>query len=177
VSTILALDVSSTAIGWCYLQPDQRPIAKSIALGGRQTDIADRCLQAQQQVALLIAACGSIDAVAIEAPVAQYAAAIIAQCRVSGAVLAEVRAHGLTWCEIAPAAAKRALAASGGASKAEMLAAAAPHLGLDTLFLEIEQRRGLWGAWMNDRLIYDEHAADALGIGLSALGRVVEVTT
>jgi len=69
---ILALDISSTAIGWCYLQPDRAPLAKSIALGTSKNDIADRCAKAQAEVGLLLAACGSIDCVAIEAPVTLY---------------------------------------------------------------------------------------------------------
>ena len=56
---ILALDISSTAIGWCYLQDDRAPLAKSIALGGKN-DIAARCAKAQAEVGLLIAACGRV---------------------------------------------------------------------------------------------------------------------
>lgn len=172
---ILALDISSTFLGWCYLHPAQRPLARSIVLGAK-LDIADRCAKAQAEVALLLAACDDIDCVAIEAPVFAHASAIIAQCRVAGAVLAEVRAHGLTWCEVSPASAKRALADAGNADKKQMLTAAAAHFGHDPLFLEIECRRGLWAAWMNDRLIYDEHAADALGVALASGGKVIEVT-
>lgn len=66
-----------------------------------------------------------------------------------------------------------ALAGRGDADKRAMLAAAAPHFDHDPLFLEIECRRGLWAAWMNDARIYDEHAADALGVALAAVERVV----
>ena len=169
---ILALDISSTAIGWCWLQGDRAPLAKSIALGTSKNDIADRCAKAQAEVGLLLAACGSIDCVAIEAPVAQYASSIIAQCRVAGAVLAEVRAHGLAWCEVAPTAAKRALTGRGDAKKLQMLQSAAPHFNQDALFLEFAERRGLWAAWMNDFCVYDEHAADALGLALAVMARV-----
>lgn len=168
---ILALDISSTAIGWCYLQDDRAPLAKSIALGGKN-DIAARCAKAQAEVGLLIAACGSVDCVAIEAPVFQYANAAIAQCRVAGAVLAELSAHNLAWCEIAPSVAKRALTGRGDAKKKQMLEAAAHRFGHDALFLEFAERRGVWAAWMNDRLIYDEHAADALGLALAGAPRV-----
>lgn len=168
---ILALDISSTAIGWCYLQDDRAPLAKSIALGGK-ADIAARCAKAQAEAGLLLAACGSVDCVVIEAPVFQYANAAIAQCRVAGAVLAEVRAHGLAWCEIAPAAAKRALTGRGDAKKRQMLESAAHRFGHDALFLEFAERHGVWAAWMNDRLIYDEHAADALGLALACAPRV-----
>ena len=168
---ILALDISSTAIGWCYLQDDRTPLAKSIALGGK-LDIAARCAKAQAEVGLLIAACGSVDCVVIEAPVFQYANAAIAQCRVTGTMLAELSAHALAWCEVAPSAAKRALTGRGDAKKLQMLQSAAPHFHQDALFLEFAERRGVWAAWMNDRLIYDEHAADALGLALAMVGRV-----
>ena len=168
---ILALDISSQWIGWCWLERDRTPLAKSIALGGK-ADIAARCAKAQAEVALLLAACGGIDCVAVEAPVAQHASSVIAQCRVAGAVLAEVSAHGLVWCEVPLSVAKRALAGQGNADKAEMLKAAAEHFGHDVLFLEIEKRRGLWAAWMNDYCVYDEHAADALGLALAAAPKV-----
>ncbi len=168
---ILALDISSTAIGWCYLQDDRTPLAKSIALGGK-LDIAARCAKAQAEVSLLLAACGSVDCVAIEAPVAQHASSVIAQCRVAGAVLAELSAHTLAWCEVAPSVAKRALTTHGNADKAAMLKAAAPHFGHDVLVLEIEKRRGLWAAWRGEQAVYDEHAADALGLALAMVGRV-----
>lgn len=169
---ILALDISSTTIGWCWLQPDRTPLAKSIALGSSKVDIADRCVKAQSEVALLIAACGAIDCAAIEDFVWMSPTATIPQALVKGAVLAELRAHGLAYCMIAPASAKRVLAGNGGADKQQMLTAAAPRFGHDPLFLEIACRRGLWAAWMNDRLIYDEHAADALGIALACVPSV-----
>jgi len=168
---ILALDISSTAIGWCWLEDGRAPLAKSIALGSK-ADIAARCAKAQAEVGLLIAACGSVDCVVIEAPVFQYANAAIAQCRVAGAVLAELSAHALAWCEVAPSVAKRTLTGRGDAKKLQMLQSAAPHFHQDALFLEFAERRGVWAAWMNDRLIYDEHAADALGLALAVVGKV-----
>lgn len=168
---ILALDISSTWLGWCYLQPDRAPLAKSIALGGK-ADIAARCAKAQVETGLLLAACGSVDCVAIEAPVAQYASAVIAQSRVAGAVLAQLSAYGLAWCEIAPAVAKRALTGRGDAKKRHMLEAAAHRFGHDALFLEFAERRGVWAAWMNDYCVYDEHAADALGLALAVVSKV-----
>lgn len=171
--SILGLDISSTAIGWCYTRPDQHPIAKSIMLGSSKTDLAERCATAQREIGLLIAACGDIDGVAIEDFVWMSPTATIPQACVRGAVLAELAAHRLAYCVVAPASAKRELAGRGDADKRAMLEAAAPKLGHDLLFLEIECRRGLWAAWMNDARIYDEHAADALGVALAAVGRVV----
>jgi len=49
-----------------------------------------------------------------------------------------------------------------------MLQSAAPHFNQDALFLEFAERRGRWAAWMNDFCVYDEHAADALGLALAA---------
>jgi hypothetical protein len=63
---------------------------------------------------------------------------------VAGAVLAELSAHGLAWCEVAPTAAKRALTGRGDAKKLQMLQSAAPHFNQDALFLEFAERRGLW---------------------------------
>jgi hypothetical protein len=40
--------------------------------------------------------------------------------------------------------------------------------GHDALFLEFAERRGVWAAWMNEYCVYDEHAADALGLALAA---------
>ena len=168
---ILALDISSTAIGWCWMRADGVPLAKSIALGTK-ADIAARCAKAQTEVALLLTACTAIDCVAVEAPVALYPNAVIAQCRVAGAVLAELSAHGLAWCEIAPTSAKRALTGRGDAKKLQMLQAAAPHFRHDPLCLEFAERRGVWAAWMRDTCVYDEHAADALGLALACAPRV-----
>lgn len=96
---ILALDISSTAIGWCYLQDDRAPLAKSIALGGKN-DIAARCAKAQAETGLLIAACGSVDCVVVEDFVWTSPRSTIPQALVKGAVLAELSAHQLAWCEI-----------------------------------------------------------------------------
>lgn len=171
MANILALDISSTWLGWCYLQPDRAPLAKSIALGSK-ADIATRCAKAQAEVGLLIAACGSVDCVVIEAPVFQYANAAIAQCRVAGAVLAELSAHALAWCEVAPSVAKRTLTGRGDAKKRQMLEAAAWRFGHDALFLEFAERRGVWAAWRGEACVYDEHAADALGLALAVVGKV-----
>jgi Holliday junction resolvasome RuvABC endonuclease subunit len=169
MTTILGLDISSTYLGWCCLPVGQRPVARSIALGSG--DIADRCAKAQQEVSLLLAACAP-DAVAIEQWVWRFPNTTIPQVLVQGAVLAELGALGLAYTMVQPSEAKRALAGCGSADKAQMLRAAAWRFGHDPLFLEIEQRRGLWAAWMNHVCIYDEHSADALGIALSAVGRV-----
>jgi Holliday junction resolvasome RuvABC endonuclease subunit len=153
----------------------QVTLAKSIQLGAPKVDIADRCLKAQQEIALLLAACGGIDCVALEDFVWMSPTATIPQALVKGAVLAELRAHGLTYCLIAPSTAKKTLAGAGDASKRAMLEAAAPHFGHDSLFPEFRCKRESWSAWMNSYYVYDEHAADALGIALAASGKTIEV--
>jgi hypothetical protein len=53
-----------------------------------------------------------------------------------------------------------------------MLESAAPHFHQDALFLEFAKRRGVWAAWRGEACVYDEHAADALGLALSVTGKV-----
>ena len=72
-----------------------------------------------------------------------------------------------------PSEGKRALADDGAADKELMLRCAAEYFDTDPIVLEFACRRGLWGAWRGDELIYDEHAADALGLALSAVERVL----
>jgi Holliday junction resolvasome RuvABC endonuclease subunit len=171
---ILALDISSTHIGWCYLHPELTPLAKSILLGDSKVDIADRCLKARQEVAMLIAACGNIDAVAVEQWVWRFPNTTIPQVLVQGAVLAELRAHELAYCVLKPSEGKKALADDGAADKELMLRCASEHFALDfDPLLEFTCRRGMWAAWRGNVCVYDEHAADALGIGLAAVGRVL----
>lgn len=145
--TLLALDASSTNIGW-VLYAGQVRDAGEIVLTGK--DIADRCRQAFAHVGLLLTTFPEVDALAIEAPVARFAKAVIPQARVSGAILACAAQRQLLVCEVTPTAAKRALSGKGTAKKQLMQARAAEH--------------GISG----------EHASDALGVALAA-STMVEV--
>lgn len=133
---ILALDISSTHIGLCY---DGRP-EPTIVLRG---DIAVRCRSAAWLVGVYIVNQSDIDYIAIESPVAQFAKALIPQCRVAGAVLADIADKHIAWCEISPAAAKRALTGKGNAKKDAMIAAAnrATNMTLD------EHQADAYGLW------------------------------
>lgn len=142
---MLSLDLSSTTIGWIVYADAVRDQG-TVKLTG--SDIADRCRQAFAAVGLMIETHPDIDCVAIESPVARFAKALIPQARVSGAVLARVALFGLHTIEVTPGQAKKALTPSGKASKGDMQAAAATY--------------GVTG----------EHASDALGIALFAIGRV-----
>lgn len=147
--TILALDMSSTTIG---------VVAWSRSRGVTQHatwrlpgDIAARCGLAGALTAAQLVRTPP-DLVVIESPVGRYAKALIPQARVSGAVLAVLAAAGVAWIEIAPAAAKRALAGRGTASKAAVFAAAARTFAPAS-----------------------EHEADAYALVAAALQLVVEV--
>lgn len=144
-AVILALDCSSTTIGWIVWDGSARDQGTVNLIG---TDIADRCRQAFACVGLMIETHPDIDCVAIESPVAQFAKAVIPQARVSGAVLARAALFGLHVIEVTPSQAKRRLCGLGNASKDEMQRAALCY--------------GVTG----------EHTSDALGIALFAARHV-----
>lgn len=143
--SILALDASSTTIGWCVYEGAPTDHGE-IALKG--DDIADRCRQAHAALQLILTNHPAIDCIAIEAPVARFAKAVIPQARVSGALMAVAALKGLHVVEVAPSQAKRALAGSGAAPK-----------------LTMRQQAALQG-------VLGEHAADALGVALAVTSRV-----
>jgi len=141
--TILALDASSTMIGYCVYDGT---IVASGEIALKHTDIAVRCRLAFAQFNGLIELYPlPFDVIAIESPVARFGSAVIAQARVSGALLVAASLAQLMVVEVAPAAAKKALAGKGNADKKLMQAAA-------------WERYGVRG----------EHAADAVGIALAA---------
>lgn len=142
--TILALDMSSTRIGVVVTCGTRVQLHRTWHLPG---DIASRCFHAQEMVRNQLAILSNVDLVAIEAPVARYAKALIPQARVSGAVLAAVAGRGLAWLEVSPAQAKQALTGKGNASKMEVMQAA----GLN-----------------------DEHQADAYALALAASRMKIE---
>ena len=162
--TILALDASSTMIGYCVYDGTVLDHGE-IKLTG--TDIADRCRQAHAALNLILATAPDVDAVAIEAPAASHKKGLIPQCRVSGALMAAAALKGLLVVEVTPAVAKQALAKKGDATKAEMLRAAALYFGYQADALEYLCHRGEWGAWGAVRQ-FSEHEADALGVALAA---------
>lgn len=122
--SILALDMSSTAIGVVVADGARVREHTTWQLAG---DIAQRCVSVQGLLRSQLANTPDIDLIVIEAPVGRFAKALIPQARVSGAVLAVLAETGIAWVEIAPAAAKRALCGKGTAKKPEMIAAASLH--------------------------------------------------
>lgn len=142
---ILALDVSSTNLG--YVVYSSSVLAHGeYKLSGH--DIAPRCLRAAEIIAALLDQYGAIDCIAIESPVAQYARSVIAQCRVSGAILALAALRFKHVIEVSPSAAKLALSGKGNCTKDTMMA-----------------RASVYG-------VTGEHAADSLGVALAAMKQV-----
>jgi len=144
-ATILALDASSTTIGWCLYDGAVRDHGEILLRG---SDIADRCRQAHVALGLILANHPDADVIALESPVGRFVKAVIPQARVSGALLATVALKCLHVVEVSPSQAKKALAGRGNAPKDEMQVCA--------------RARGVLG----------EHASDALGVALAAVGMV-----
>jgi Holliday junction resolvasome RuvABC endonuclease subunit len=144
---ILALDASSTNIGWVLYAGQVLDHGEHRLQGD---DIAVRCQTAYDILALLLDRFPQIDCLAIEAPIARFAKAVIPQARVSGALLTLAAQRWKHVIEITPTKAKRALAGKGNAKKQLMQASAAEY--------------GVSG----------EHASDALGVAMAA-STMVEV--
>jgi Holliday junction resolvasome RuvABC endonuclease subunit len=143
--TILALDASSTTLGYCLYAGCVLAHGEHKLGGG---DIACRCQTAYDILTLLIARWPQIDCVALESPVARYGSAVIAQARVSGVVLLVCAQRLKLVVEVSPTAAKYALAGIGNCSKDTMQARARAYA------------------------VIGEHASDALGVALASLKRI-----
>jgi len=142
-ATILALDASSTTIGWViYDGGDHVGAYGQIALRG--DNINERCRLARTGIGLVLVNHTSVDYVAIESPASPHKKALIPQCYVSGAIRALLAERQIPIVDIAPQHAKQALAGKGNASKSEM-----------------QERAHAYG-------VTGEHAADALGVALAA---------
>jgi Holliday junction resolvasome RuvABC endonuclease subunit len=146
--TILALDASSTAIGYCLYAGAVLAHGEHKLAGG---DIATRCQTAYDILVLLLKRWPAIDAVAIESPVLRFAGCI-PQIRVSGALLLACAQQWKPIIEVSPTAAKLALSGKGNCGKETMQARARAY--------------GVFG----------EHASDALGVALAAVKRIQVVS-
>lgn len=118
--TILALDMSSTTIGWVLLRDGGVADHGTQVLAGH---IGHRCCLARAYVAALLRVHPDLDMAAVESPVGRFVKAVIPQARVSGAVLGLFDQHEIATVEIAPAAAKMALTGRGDANKGAVLLA------------------------------------------------------
>lgn len=146
MTILLALDASSTTIGWVLL--DGMTVRDHGTAGLAGHDVSDRCRQAHAIVGALLRCHPDIDAVAIESGVMRFAKAAYPQALVSGAIRAAVRLVDLHVVDVTPTEAKRALTGKGNTDKARMQRVAAAY--------------GVTG----------EHAADAVGVALAAVGKV-----
>lgn len=142
---ILGLDASSVMLGWVVL--DGTTVRDFGEVQLKHSDIAERCRLAWAALNTILEL-HQVDVVALESPVARFAKAVIPQARVSGALLALCALKSLLVVEVTPGQGKRRLTGYGDADKAMMMRAAACY--------------GVTG----------EHASDALGVALHAVGRV-----
>jgi crossover junction endodeoxyribonuclease RuvC len=145
VPTILALDASSTMIGYCLHAGEVLAHGEHKLAGG---DIANRCQTAYDILVLLIERYPAIDAIAIESPVARFGGAVIPQARVSGALLLVAAQRWKPVLEVTPQQGKMALSGKGNADKSTMMA-----------------RASVYG-------VRGEHASDALGIALASVKQI-----
>lgn len=143
---VLALDASSTTIGYC-VRIDGALLTGTVTMRG---DISQRLAEAYHAVADLLDEYRPAT-VAIESPVGRFIKAIIPQARVSGAIMLVVALREAELVEVSPAEGKKALAQTGNADKAAMIAAALARFGR----------------------VLDEHQADALGLLLAYEARPV----
>jgi Holliday junction resolvasome RuvABC endonuclease subunit len=145
VPTILALDASSTTLGYCLYAGRVLAHGEHKLTGG---DIACRCETAYDILTLLLKKWPQVDVVAIESPVWRFPNSTIPQCEVRGVLLLACAQHWKPFCDVSPAAAKFALAGIGQCSKETMQARASAY--------------GVLG----------EHASDALGVALASLKQI-----
>jgi len=143
--TILALDASSTMIGYVVYAGAVLAHGEHKLAGG---DIACRCQTAYDILVLLLERYPAIDAIALESPVARFGGAVIPQARVSGALLLLAAQRWKPVIELTPSQGKLALSGKGNASKDTMMARARTY--------------GVSG----------EHASDALGIALASVKQI-----
>lgn len=141
---ILALDISSTAVGLVFYHGAVLDHAEWALKG----DIAERCKLAYNRFYVALERYAQIDCLAVEGPASRFKKSLIPQCRVSGAILALAGQRGLPFVEVSPTAAKFALAGIGNCSK-------------DTM----QSRASAYG-------VVGEHASDALGVCLASLKRI-----
>lgn len=142
---ILALDASSSHVGWIVWNGTDAEAHGTIKLSGEQIK---RLPVINLAIADLLRRYAP-DGVAVEAPAFSRTSELVSQQRVMGAILLSIETYGLLVTEVAPNSAKKALAENGRAKKPEMIKAATLRLGHAV----------------------GEHIADALGVALVAFPR------
>jgi crossover junction endodeoxyribonuclease RuvC len=141
---LLALDISSTNIGYVVWTGDMVDLAGTIVL--KSPILMRRLIAAQPQIEALIEQVQP-DAVAYEGPAHRTSAlSMVAQQRMVGVALLSAGLRRIEAIEIAPASAKKALTGNGHAKKEQMMFHAGQLVGVQI----------------------DEHQADALGVALAA---------
>lgn len=162
---IIALDISSTHIGW--VRADEQGV-QEVGTEHLLGSIEERILQAYTFLGGDLFPYWRTDIVYVEAPAVCFPKGAIPQLRVNGAIMLAARQLGIRWVEVTPTQAKHALTGSGRAKKGAMLRATAQILGYTHRAIDISRTRGAWRLFVDgDIEVCDEHAADALGVYLA----------
>ncbi len=163
----IALDASSTTIGWVLAEDGQRRFSGTHKLKG---SIEERIAQAHLFVLDLFNTWPGAEVLVTEAPAVRFAKGAIPQLRVNGVIILACQERGVSWREVSATEGKKALAGSGAAKKPDMIVAAAPHLGYDPARLTIKGSKTTpYRAYLDGKLVYDENEADAVGVMLATL--------
>lgn len=166
---LLALDASSTTLG--YVLYDGRVVSEhgTYCFPG---DLLMRLSYAEYELTQLIQRLAP-DAIAYEGPAWAHRNTAIACLQMLGVLRLAAHRAGVLDLEIAPNEGKRALFGKGKADKEAMIRAAAGHLAPRQAVVVL-CKRGTWGGYIPgvEQLLYDEHAADALGVAMAAHGKV-----
>ena len=162
----IALDASSTTIGWVLGEDGQRRFSGTQKLKG---ELEARIEQAYSFTLSLLNTWIGAEILVTEAPGGRFMKGVLPQVRVNGVIILACRQRGVTWGEVSAKEAKLAFAGSGIAKKPDVILAAAPILGYDPAALVIKGSKSTpYRAFLDGKLVYDENEADALAI-LSAI--------
>ena len=165
----IALDASSTTIGWALGEDGQRRFSGTQKLKG---ELEARIEQAYQFTLDLIDTWSGATVLVTEAPGGKFLKGVLPQVRVNGVIILACRKKGVTWGEVSSTEAKLALTGSGKAKKPDVIAAAAPRLGYDPATLLIKGSKSTpYRAYLGGKVVYDEHEADAVAILEALLNR------
>lgn len=161
----IALDASSTTIGWC-LGEDEKPVfwgTKKL-----EGDLSARMLSAHQFTHELIQTWG-LARVAIEAPAFAFKGSGIPQVRVSGAILLAVIMRDLPWRDVSPSMVKLSIAGTGKASKLQVVQAVAVPMGYNPEELTFRGSKSSARAYLGKQLLYDDNCADSVALALTVM--------
>lgn len=164
----IALDASSTHIGWALMDGNQLRFSGTRKLKGA---LIERIGEAYDFLLYLLdQTWAGTKVLYVEAPAGNFKKGLIPQCFVGGAIRLACYQHGVEVVEVAPTSAKLALAKDGRADKIAMMKAAAPYLGYDEQTLAfVAPKSGSAYAMQDNAKVFDEHTADAVGVAFAGV--------